>query len=191
VAPAAGQQPVAAAAALRLPWLGPPLDHVLVAPAGGSQAGLNVGVLILLEGGRLILQELPLAAAAAAAAAATTAATPVDSETTAAAAAAAVAAVPESSTTLRGGQQQQQQQQQTHKVGPKSAAAPSTSAQPVEQQQQLLPPPVGLLEQQLQAQPLVTAARLRLLPDRPLPLQGLQVRSVHSVQHTNCAGFRV
>lgn len=51
-------------------------------------------------------------------------------------------------------------------------------------QQQVAPPPPPvqqLFKGQLQGQPLVTAARLRMIPIQPVPLRGLQVRC------TSCA----
>jgi hypothetical protein len=57
----------------------------------------------------------------------------------------------------------------------------STKQPPQQQQQQLkeLPPPPPPVQQlfkgQLQGKPLVTAARLRMIPIQPVPLRGLQV----------------
>jgi len=62
---------------------------------------------------------------------------------------------------------------------PSKQKAGSLQQQPVPQQQQqqaMVPPPVQqLFKGQLQGKPLVTAARLRMIPIQPVPLRGLQV----------------
>jgi hypothetical protein len=83
--------------------------------------------------------------------------------------------------------QQQQQQPPTNapalgklaeqRSGSPNKHKPSPAAQQEQQQQQLpAPPPVQqLFRNQLQRKPLVTAARLRMIPIQPVPLRGLQV----------------
>jgi hypothetical protein len=92
------------------------------------------------------------------------------------------------------------QQPQHHSPPPagKSAATAalteqqrSRSPSPVKQQQQasapapapVAPPPVvQLFRGQLQGQPLVTAARLRMIPTQPVPLRGLQGASMSGLR---------
>lgn len=60
----------------------------------------------------------------------------------------------------------------------RSPAAAQQEQKQQQQQESAPPPPVvqQLFKGQLQGKPLVTAARLRMIPIQPVPLRGLQVR---------------
>jgi hypothetical protein len=140
-------------------------------------------VLVLMEGGEVAVHDLSNFAAAAAAAAATAAA---------AAAAAAAATTPARSGSQSSGagsptRRQLQQQGLSPRLSAGSDPSPfrvlqggggsGSSADPT-----VPAPPQRLFTQKLQGQPLVTAARLRIIPIDRVPLQGLQVGHRHVIE---------
>ncbi|KAF8064591.1 hypothetical protein HT031_003392 [Scenedesmus sp. PABB004] len=179
------QQAAAAAAALRLPWLGPVLGHALV-PAQGSISGQDEpsAVLVLLEGGSVFCHDLAAYSAAAAASAVGDTA-PAPGLPGASAAPGGAAEAPPAARRLQaqrsagspggspGGSPARLRgsgaalAQAAAGTGPdRAGAAPAAPPEPA--------PPVRLFAASLQGQPLVTAARLRIIPIDRLPLQGLQ-----------------
>jgi hypothetical protein len=132
-----------------------------------------------MEGGEVVLHDLSTFAAAAASAAATAAA--------AAAAAAVAASTPaRSSSQSSGTGSPTRQRLQQQGLSPRRSAGSGSEASPFKVLQggsgsSSVDPtapaaPQRLFTQKLQGQPLVTAARLRIIPIDRVPLQGLQVR---------------
>jgi hypothetical protein len=145
-------------------------------------------VLVLMEGGEVALHDLSNFAAAAASAEATAAA--------AAANAAAASTPARSSSQGSGTGSPTRQRLQQQGLSPRRSAGSGSDPSPFKVLQggssscsvdpTTPAAPQRLFTQKLQGQPLVTAARLRIIPIDRVPLQGLQVRQ----QQMNCSCMR-
>lgn len=172
------QQQSAAAAAYKLPWLGPICGHVLVPPQGSilDHEAPNA-LLVLLEGGQVIVHDLaPITGVAADGSTAAHTKAAAEGETTSATAAGTEAG----SAGLQSGGSQDSPSRQRQQGSPTRQQGSLSNARQQLQQQQQSPgvvPPQRLFAHRLQGQPLVTAARLRIIPIDRVPLSGLQVCS--------------
>lgn len=158
------QQQSAAAAAYKLPWLGPICGHVLVPPQGsilGHEA--PAALLVLLEGGQLFLHDLA-------------AVTGISAD-------GSIAQIAEGSTindkvdnsNSEGSPSRGQKQHSSPPKQHEQRRSPTRAKQ--QPQARELAPPQRLLRGRWQGQPQVTAARLRMIPIDRVPLSGLQVTS--------------